>query len=330
MLNKEDIIKVCSDNLPSFRNIIKGIEFKKEGIFNSEMLLIISIVKYFGIEMIIESGRANGQSTKIISETFKNQKHKIYSIEYNKYCHHIKTSFERLRSYKNLRLMFGDSFKEIPKLITKECCILIDGPKDIDAIKLAIESLNNPLVKAVFIHDMDKDSPFRECAEKVFQNSFFTDTMDYVEKFKSLDKNCWIELRKHRKYRSIAPYRKGNKKKRSYTGTLLLIMNSFKLYDKKFLNTLCNEKELYMKKVKKELKEILSLKYFFEILTIYIKSFFQFPFFYIYYEKNIGNTKNLDMYDFLKQWIKVIKKDVIENIQKKIKFFSVWISHRLG
>jgi len=52
-----------------------------------------------------------------------------------------------------VKLLFGDSNKLIPELINDKCCILIAGPKDMVAIKLCIECLKNPLVKAIFIHN---------------------------------------------------------------------------------------------------------------------------------------------------------------------------------
>jgi len=71
MLIKDEIIKVCLDNLPKFKEIIQEMRFENKGIFNSEMLLFISLVNYFGVNLIIESGRARGYSTQIIAEFFK-------------------------------------------------------------------------------------------------------------------------------------------------------------------------------------------------------------------------------------------------------------------
>ena len=119
MLTKDKIVRICSGNLQKFKNIIGNTPYEIEGIFYSEMLLFVSLAKYFGVNLIIESGRARGQSTKIISECFKQPHYKIKSIESQKYSADVKVSYRRLKDYKNLKLIFGNSFDIIPKLITE-------------------------------------------------------------------------------------------------------------------------------------------------------------------------------------------------------------------
>ena len=245
--NSHNIIEICNINLSSFRNSIEGINYEKGGIYNSEMLLFVSLIKHFGVKLIIESGRARGQSTKVIGENFKDSDYKIFSIEYNKYSPDVRISKERLKNYTNVNLLFGDSFKILPTLIKDECCVLIDGPKRVAAIQLAIESLRNPLVKAVFIHDLYKDSPHRKVVEKFFNDYFFTDNKNYVNMFKHLDNNCWIEQRKYRETRTWSPYRRGKKKFKSYSSTLLVIFNSENAFNLKKLTNHKNEINLWKK-----------------------------------------------------------------------------------
>ncbi len=59
VLNKEEIIKICTNHLATFKNSIKNMKYELKGIFNSEMLLFISLTHYFGVKLIIESGRAS-------------------------------------------------------------------------------------------------------------------------------------------------------------------------------------------------------------------------------------------------------------------------------
>jgi len=301
LLNKEEILKICVNYMPIFKKVIKDINYEIKGIFNSEMLLFISLVDYFGVELIIESGRANGQSTKVISENFSDLKYKIYSIEYNRYNQDVKNSYDKLKQYKNIRLLFGDSNKIIPKLITETCCILIDGPKDSAAINLAIKCLKNPLVKAVFIHDMNRNSPHRTWVENIFSNYFFTDDFDYIAKFKILDKPCWSEHRKIRECRTCAPYRIENKVLKSYFATLSVIINSNNFYDpityREYLKYLD-----YLKGLKKSWKiRLLSNNW-----PRRIKNIIQFPISYIFYEKRISRKEKLDFVNFMTEWAKVI------------------------
>ena len=102
-LKKEDIINLCSKNLRKFEDVVKELNYEIKGIFNSEMLMFISIVDYFKPKLIIESGRARGYSTKIISEFFKNTNFRIHSIEYNKYTKDSIIAMKRLSKYRNLK-----------------------------------------------------------------------------------------------------------------------------------------------------------------------------------------------------------------------------------
>ena len=62
-----------------------------------------------------------------------------------------------LKHHKNVLLAYGDSRKLIPKHVTKDSIILIDGPKGEPALILAANLLlKHSKVKAVFIHDLTK------------------------------------------------------------------------------------------------------------------------------------------------------------------------------
>ncbi len=290
-MNSNRIIEICSENVQSYKKIISGINYESKGIFNSEMLLFVSLTKYFSVNLIIESGRANGQSTKIIAECFKNPIYKIISVESNRFSPHVKNSYERLKKYRNLELLFGTSFSLIPELIMEECCILIDGPKT-GAIKLAINCMKNPLVKAVFVHDLTKDSNQRITAKKVFNYYFFTDNKDYVTKFKVLDEKCWLDLKRYKKYRNWAPYRRDNKVTKSYFSTLAVFMNS---------NNAININQYNPKlEDKKKWKHSWSFKYLLNDWPLRIKNIIRYPFYFIFFEKKFGINNKINLILLLK------------------------------
>ena len=236
MLNKKDIIEICSDYSHLFKQNIKNMKYEAKGIFNSEMLLFVALTKYLNVKLIIESGRARGQSTKIIAENFKEQKYKIFSIEFVKYSPDVKVAFKRLEKYKNLFQIFGDSFSELPKLISEYCVVLIDGPKT-GALSLTIQTLRNPLVKAVFLHDTHKDTLIRSKIESMFLKKFSSDETDYINRFESLDKDCWRDLSRYKRFKDWKPYEKGEKKMKSYFSTLTVIFNATESFDLKDENS---------------------------------------------------------------------------------------------
>jgi len=220
-MNKKEILKACEKNKKQFEKIIKDVPYSEKGIFNSEMLLFVSIVKALNVKTIIESGRALGQSTEVICRFFNDKKYSIYSIELNRYSKDVAFAEKRLKNYSNLKLLYGDSNSLIFKLIRDKCAILIDGPKGEEAILLAIKLLRNPKVKLIFIHDLHKNTFDRNIAEILFNNIFFSDDEDFVKKFKELDKNCWEKL----KGTGEAPYLRKGKKINSYASTLAVIFN---------------------------------------------------------------------------------------------------------
>ncbi len=300
VLKKEEIIQVCSNNFISLESVIKNINYENHGIINSEMLLFCSIVKYLDVNLIIESGRAKGYSTQIIAEFFRDQNKKIYSIEYNRYHRDVKHSFEKLKRSFYVKLLFGNSFNLIPDLITEECCILIDSPKDLDSIELAINSLKNPLVKAVFIHDLYKDSLCRGIAEKVFKYHFFTDNLQYVSKFRNLDVKCWNSKRYIREF--LLPYRRGKIKMKSYAFTLMVIFNNKnpcnnELYQSYLKNI------AYKKNGRSFSSKLIWLKTFLrEEFLNKVRIALKFPMYYKYYEKRINNRVQLNILDMISKW----------------------------
>ena len=222
-MNTQPIIDVCKRYKIFFEKIIKDVPYENKGIFNSEMLLFCALSNYFKVSEIWESGRARGQSTKIIAEIYKGTDVKIHSIELLKDTEDSEIAEKRLKDYTNLDIKYGQSKIIIPENINKQknTSVLIDGPKGMEAINLAGKLLENTNVKLVFLHDYHKDSPLRKVVKERFPNSFFTDNNDYVEEFKDLDDNCWIEHNKVCRY----PYRRGNRTMQSYSSTLCVIFN---------------------------------------------------------------------------------------------------------
>lgn len=223
---KKEIIGQAEKNEGFFHSF--NIPYEIRGVFTSEALLIVSMAKLLNVNLLIESGRARGYSTKIISDFFKNQANfKIISIDFDKNSADAKYSEENLSDYKNLKLVYGDANKILTKEITEECVIFIDGPKGDEAILLASEILKNPLVKAIMVHDLHKNTFHRNIFEIVFNHTFFSDDKEYVEKFSYLDKSCWDTLKNH----DESPYYRKGQKIESYASTLAIAFNDTEAMD---------------------------------------------------------------------------------------------------
>lgn len=221
MKNKE-IFEQGDEISSKFEKEIEGIEYQLRGVLNSEALLLAAITEAMDVELIIESGRARGYSTKILAEFFNdNPKLEIASIDFDKYSKDAKYSEKEMAEYNNVSLLYGDAHQLAPALATKDCIVFIDGPKGDEALLLSIELLKNKNVKAVCVHDLHQSTFHRDICSMIFNNTFFSDNQDFVEKFSYLDKPCWEKLDSDKEQ----PYLRKGQEINSYGSTLGVIFN---------------------------------------------------------------------------------------------------------
>lgn len=233
-MSRDDIISICSKVSSRFEKTMEGITYEAKGIFNSEMLLVCAMAEHLGVKRVIESGRARGHSTIVLSRYFAHESDfKIDSIEYSKYTEDAIIAMKRLAGNRNLGLLFGDSFDLLPGLVSKEpCVVLIDGPKGRWAVLLACVALRNPNVKAVFIHDTHKNSDYSELIMELFPHILFTDDKKFVEAFEALDDECWKQQQMYSQFKGWEPYKRGDRVMLSYSATLAMVLNTAQGIDK--------------------------------------------------------------------------------------------------
>ena len=192
MLNYDFIEK---NYLNKFKLTLADVEYEKKGIWFSEIFFIFAFCEYFQTELLLESGRARGQSTLCLSKLLP--KTEILSIEYIKDGEDSLIAESRLKNQNNVKLVYGDSFEVLKKIkFNTNFFMLIDGPKKKLSINLAKKILLHERCLGVFMHDCNKGS-----IERSFENehkgiSYFSDDEQFCERFKYLDFNCYNEKRK--------------------------------------------------------------------------------------------------------------------------------------
>jgi hypothetical protein len=156
--------------------------YERRGIIHSEMVLIIHTARRLGIEVVIESGRARGQSTALLSKYLPDVE--IHSIEMRA---DVDAEFGRQRcaGLANVTLHRGNGTFEVPRLALlvapRRTAILCDGPKGAGAVRIVRHCFDQfPHVLVGFIHDMRKldhggPSPHRAAAVAAFPNAKFSD-----------------------------------------------------------------------------------------------------------------------------------------------------------
>ena len=185
-MNKQSVVERAESLLPEYRQIISTIppEAGFGGIWESEMFLFYAAVKPFAPKQILESGRARGKSTLILARCFPQSR--IISVEYERESENAPAAEAKLKNESNVELLYGDSREILPQRLQSGDAVLIDGPKDFRALKLAVDLLRTGKPCAVFIHDFPSNSPQRKFVERDFPSGFFGDD-PLFQRFQALD-----------------------------------------------------------------------------------------------------------------------------------------------
>ena len=183
---KESVLEQAERLLPEYRAAIATIppEAGFGGIWESEMFLFYAAVCPLAPKQILESGRARGKSTVILARSFPHAR--VVSVEFDRDSANALAAEEKLKSYPSVELLYGDSRKILPQRLETGDAVLIDGPKDFRALKLALQLLRTGKPCAVFVHDFPADSPQRKFLERNWPNAFFGDDPAF-QRFRSLD-----------------------------------------------------------------------------------------------------------------------------------------------
>jgi Methyltransferase domain len=172
--------------LPEYREIIGNIppEAGFGGIWESEMFLFYAAIKPFAPKQILESGRARGKSTLILARCFSDAR--IISVEFDRQSENAAAAEAKLKNEQNVELLYGDSRGILPQRLQNGDAVLIDGPKDFRALKLALDLMRTGKPCAVFVHDFPPNAPQRKFVERNWPNAFFGDD-PLFQRFQSLD-----------------------------------------------------------------------------------------------------------------------------------------------
>src|ERR1700726_4642192 len=149
-LSKSAVLVRAQHLLPEYRAAIANIppEAGFGGIWESEMFLFYAAVKPFAPKQILESGRARGKSTLILARCFPESR--IVSVEFDRQSKNAPPAEAKLKPCSNVDLLYGDSREILPERLQTGDPVLIDGPKDFRALKLAVDLLRTGKLCVVF------------------------------------------------------------------------------------------------------------------------------------------------------------------------------------
>ncbi len=181
----EAIEKQLEKSLPRFT--IKGstVSWQERSILMSEAFAFCAIGDLFDVDIVFESGIWLGRSTEIFAKYFAPKK--VIAVDVS-----LKgAAVERLKEYDNLTLIQGDGPAEIKRILRnpkiKRAGIIIDGPKESQAVDCAAELLKLENVSFVAVHDAYK-SKVKQRLINLKRSLFFTCEKWFLEKYSKLDR----------------------------------------------------------------------------------------------------------------------------------------------
>ena len=184
-LNLANLLEDAPRHLATFREWTAPLSKAAKGIRLSEMFFLYATVADLAPTRILESGRARAQSTLVLSALFPQAR--IVSLESDPASPDVAHAAERLRDRLNVECRFGDSRLLLPELAQNGDIILIDGPKDFRAVKLALKLLQSGKPAAVFVHDLWRGVPARDFVDRHLPSVFLSDATAWVRSYADLD-----------------------------------------------------------------------------------------------------------------------------------------------
>ncbi len=209
----ESTIRFADSFLPHFEKAIRETAYEPGGIFFSEILFARAAIGDDSPKRIVESGRARGLSTGLLSRLFPDTE--IISIEVIKESAEALYAEKQLENVENVTLLYGDANDILPKIVQQSDVVLIDGPKRVPALELALRVLSSQEISGIFIHDCYKGQALRIFLDRLVPGVFYSDHPDFVDGFRHLDEAIW---RNKRSAQQDACY--GTSAGRSYGPTL--------------------------------------------------------------------------------------------------------------
>lgn len=226
LLDRDSIVEFADQNEGRFSELIGQGNYDSKGMWFSEIVQFLVCCEMADCDRIVESGRARGVSTKLLSLYFEGTDVEIISIDYRPGSEDDKIAQDRLKNADNVTLKYGDAREIANEFVNEDSGVLVDGPKGDGALRLGIHLLRDRNVPFVAIHDLHKESFHRDLSELIFNHRLFTDHRKLVKGFKHFDQEVAEWNREvHSEDEMFGPYVKDGEESRSYGPTLGFFFN---------------------------------------------------------------------------------------------------------
>ncbi len=180
------------ERIAAFQKIADATTYESKGILFQEAFFVYACLADAPPRRLLESGRARGQSTLVLSRSFPEST--IVSIEFDRNSPDVPVAEQRLAGEKNVELKYGDARDVIPAMLQDGDVVVIDGPKEHRALALAYNVLGTGRCPAVFIHDCYKGGAIRTLIDAGYPSALFSDDPAFVSTYKGLDEQRIVSV----------------------------------------------------------------------------------------------------------------------------------------
>jgi len=168
------------DHVSGFKERITDTWLTPRGVTFSEGFAVAAMMKCLDVDLIIESGTAYGGSTEMVAQMCPEIP--IITIDtFTLYEDSEEYVRDRLKDYTNVKIVQGNSFEEIERILNylpphiKKIGVFIDGPKGEPALILAHSLSQDKRVKVLAMHDMKHTSPHAPACMALWPHATFWD-----------------------------------------------------------------------------------------------------------------------------------------------------------
>lgn len=161
LLNGTTIALEAERLLPRFKERCGHIQPYEQGVFPSEALALVATTSAAAVEVLIESGTAQGFSAEMFASFFDGSGVQIYTIDDDRMGYERKHGFlteaqRRLRPY-NATVLLGDSFQLVPELLARlrhrRVGLFFDGPSGDRVLEVCRDWLGSGRIAFCALHD---------------------------------------------------------------------------------------------------------------------------------------------------------------------------------
>jgi hypothetical protein len=203
-----DLTEKLESKYSEFLELVKDVPYERKGILYSEMFFLWLSAEKINPTRVLESGRARGQSTLILSKIFPNSE--VISVEHDKTSPDVAIAESRLANCANVRLLYGDATLILPELASTSTndIALIDGPKGFRGLRLSFNLLSNHGIKQCYIHDTTFNTEERIFLDRYIAsvNLQYSDEPSLAKTTHQLDIYADMEVPERFKYSPGKPY----------------------------------------------------------------------------------------------------------------------------